>query len=76
MKTILFSVLLLIATAIVVQANPPDDVQRKRVACVKINRCLVWNRVTDQTKCVPRRVSQGKTYCQKWNSSKYTVFSH
>jgi len=76
MKTVLFSLMLLFVTSIAVQANPPADIQRKRLACIKINHCLVWNRVTDQTKCVPRRVNQGKTYCQKWNTSKYTVFSH
>lgn len=76
MKTVLVLLFLFFLFWGTVNANPPADIQRKRLACVKINRCLVWNRATDQTKCVPRRVSQGRTYCQKWNPSKYTVFSH
>ncbi len=57
-------------------AAPPAEIQQKRVECVKINRCLIWNRATDQTKCVLRQVSAGKTHCPKWRRSKYTVFGN
>jgi hypothetical protein len=75
MKKICWLIMILILPYSLIAA-PPADIQKKRMACIRINHCLVWNRVTDQTKCVPRQVSYGKTVCQKWNSSKYTVFSN
>ena len=56
-------------------AKAPADLQERVARCVKVNRCLVWNRSTGQTKCISRRVNQGQTYCQQFVNSKYTVFS-